>query len=69
MDDVGFDHQVLVEKLCPVNIVGMDSTHFRRGQIDICGLFLLKKSINRCLVDEVQLLPRSRDDARVAPRF
>jgi hypothetical protein len=40
MDDIGFHHQVLINELCWVGIVGVYPAHLRRGQINLVWLFL-----------------------------
>ncbi len=56
IDHVGFDHHVDVNKLGRISIIGMDTTHPGRGKDHIVRLLLGKKTLNHCLVGEVQLL-------------
>ena len=42
VQDVGLDHQVVVNELRRVGVVGPDAPHPGRGQKDIVGLFLGK---------------------------
>ncbi len=43
MDNVRLDHQVLVDEFCRIAVVGMNSSHFGRCQIELIRLFLLKE--------------------------
>ncbi len=56
MDNVRLDHQVLVDEFCRISVIGMNTSHFSRCQIDLIGLFLLKKCTNGCLFGQVKLL-------------
>jgi len=45
MDDIGFYHQVLIDELRRVGVVGVDTPYFGCYQIDLVEFFLLEKSL------------------------
>ena len=59
MNNIGLNHQILVNELRRIAIVGMNTANFCRCQVDLCGLFTLKKCPNRRLTSEVKLSMRS----------
>ena len=52
-NDVGLDHQVLVDELGRVGVVGVDAADFGGSQVHLGGLFLGKESLHGGLVGEV----------------
>src|SRR5450830_1511801 len=66
MDDVGLHHQVLVNELGQIGVVGMNAAYFGGGQIHLVWLFGFKKCLNSGLVGEVELRMGAGDDAGLA---
>ena len=57
MNDVGLNHEVFVQKLPAIDIVGVNSADFGSREVHMIRLFGLKKSLHRCLVGQVQFTP------------
>jgi hypothetical protein len=62
VDDVGFDHQVLVDELGWVGVVGVDAADLGSGEKDLIGLFRFEEGAHGSLVREVELSVRAGDD-------
>jgi len=60
VDNVGLDHQIIVEKLGPIGVIGLNATHFGCCQENIVRLFLGKELIDSRLVAQVQVLARGK---------
>jgi hypothetical protein len=43
VDDVGLHHQVVVDEVCRVGVVGVDATHLGGSQVDLGGRFVRQK--------------------------
>jgi hypothetical protein len=66
MGNVGPHHQVLIDELGRIGVVGMDAAHFDGGQVHLGGLFGLEKCLNGGLVSEVQFCVGSGNDVCLA---
>ena len=66
MDDVRLDHEVFVQELPAVNIIGMYATNFGRSEVDMVRLLGFKKGLHRCLVGQVQFTPGAGNDVFVS---
>lgn len=53
LNEVGLHHEVLVDEVCRVGVVGIDATYFGRGQIHLSGALSSKKGLDGGLVAEV----------------
>ena len=53
MNDIGFYHQIVVDKLGGEGIVGQYAAHFGGGEKDIFGFFLLEKVLHFILPTQV----------------
>ena len=56
LDDIRLHDEVVVEKVAPQSVVGMDATDFRGGEVDVPGLGLGQKRHHRLLVPQIQFL-------------
>jgi hypothetical protein len=70
VNDVGLDHQVLVDELGRVAVVGVNAADFGGGQVNLVGAFLGKEGIDGRLIGEVEFGVAAGEDlgrgARVA---
>ena len=55
MDHIALDHQVVVQELPPVRIIGHYPSHFCSSEEYEVRLFLHEKIIHSSLVPEIQL--------------
>lgn len=62
LNHVGLHHQVLVDEVGWVGVIGMDAADLGRGQVHLGGLFLFEEFLYGGLVGQVQLLVGSCDD-------
>ena len=69
LDDVAFNHQVLINEIGPVGVVGVDAAHPGRRHEHRIDLLPPEEFRHRPLVDQVQLRMRASDDAAVAIRL
>lgn len=69
VDEVGLDHQVLVDELGRVAVVGMDAADLGRGQIDLVDAMGGEEGIDRVLVGEVEFVAAGGDDVGAAQRL
>ena len=53
INDVGLDHQVLVDKVSWIGVICMNAAHFSRGQIDLVRHFSIKERSNGTLICKV----------------
>ncbi len=54
IDDVGFNHQIVVNELGGVGVVGVYSAHLGSGQVDLIRFLGMEKSADGLLVREVE---------------
>ena len=54
VDDVGFDHQVLVDEIRRECVIGMNTTDAGSGQHDIIHWGLFEKLLHRMLIGQIQ---------------
>ena len=66
MDDVGFDHHVLVDELSGVSVVGVDAADLGSSKVDLVWLFRLEESPYGGLVGQVQLGVGAGNDVGLA---
>ncbi len=70
VDDIGFHHQILVNELCRIGVVGVNATDLGGGQVDLIGFFGFEEGAHGGLVGEVQLGVGAGDDVGdELPRF
>lgn len=62
VDDVGFDHQIFVNKFGGVGIVRVDSAHFGSGQVDLVEAVVLEEVSYFRLREKIQLAAVSSDE-------
>ncbi len=62
VNHIGLDHQVLVDELGRVGVVGVNAAHLGCGQVHLVGLFCGKEGAHSGLIGQVQLSVHSRDD-------
>ena len=62
LDDVGLHHQVLVDEVGRVGVVGMNAADFGSGQVDLVGFFLGEEGLHCGLVRQVELGMGAGDD-------
>jgi hypothetical protein len=55
LDEVGLDHEVLIDKVGRVAIVGMDTADPGGGQIDLVDGVVGEEAVDRRLVEKIQL--------------
>ena len=63
INHVGLHHQILVDEVGRVGVVGMNATDLGGGQIDLSGLLRSKKRAYSRLVGQVELFMGAGDDA------
>lgn len=63
VDDIGLDHQVLVDEFGWVGVVGVNATYLGRGQINLLWLFRREKIAHSSLAGEIQLRVIASDDS------
>jgi len=66
MDDVGFDHHVLVDEFGRVGVVGVDAADLGGGEVDLAGLLGFEEGAHGGLVGEVELGVGAGDDVGLA---
>ena len=64
--DVGLHHEVVINKLSRVGVVGVNAAHLGCGQVHVVWLFLLKKLLHGGLVFQVQLRVGAGNEVGVA---
>jgi hypothetical protein len=69
VDQVGLDHQVLVQELGPVHVVGLDAAHLGCGNVDVIRLLRLDEIMHGALIEQIQLGPAGGNDPGVARRL
>ena len=62
MDDVGLHDEVFIKELRPVGVVGVYSSNFGCGEVDLLGFFVFEECINRLLVREVKFRSSTCDN-------
>jgi hypothetical protein len=55
VDDVGLHHQVVVDEVSRIGVVGMDATDLGGGQVDLAGALFGKEGLHGGLVAQVEL--------------
>ncbi|MCY1293835.1 hypothetical protein D9M68_575460 [compost metagenome] len=69
LDEVGLDHQVLVDEVGRIAVVGMNAAHLGRRQIDLVDAMDLEIVLYLRLVEQVQLVAAGGKDVGVAQRL
>lgn len=62
LDHVGLDHQVLVDEVGRVGVVGMDAPHLGGRQIHLVRLLRAEELRDRCLIGQVEFGMSAGDD-------
>ena len=65
LDDVGLNHQVFVDELRRIGVVGVDAAHLGRCEVNLRWLFVLEKGVDRSLIGEIELGVGTGDDVVV----
>ena len=60
VDQVGLDHQVLVQEVGAVLVVGLDAADLGRGDEDVVGPLLGQEGVHGALVQQVELGMRAQ---------
>src|SRR6266508_6676730 len=63
--DVRRDHQVLIDELRRVRVVGKNAANLSCGEEDMLGTFLFEELPNGHLIDQIELGMASYDNIRV----
>ncbi len=66
LDEVGLDHQVLIDEIGRVGIVGVDAADPGGGQIDLVDGLVGEEAVDRGLVEEVELGMAGGEEVTVA---
>lgn len=66
VDDVVLDHEVVVQKLSAVQIVGIDAPDLRGSQKHVFKLLFRKKIRYRLFIAQVELLAAAKHEVFVA---
>src|ERR1017187_8933347 len=66
MDQVGLDHQILVNKVGPIRVVGVNSADLGGGNINVVGPDLRKKVDDGFLIQKVEFPVSPRQDTAIA---
>ena len=69
VDYVALDHQVLVDELGGIFVVGVDAPNLGRSQVDLIDLLLLEELRNRLLVGEIELTVGASDVLTIPSRL
>jgi hypothetical protein len=62
VDDVGLHHQVVVDEVGRIGVVGMNATDLGCGQVDLAGALFGKEVLHRGLVAQVKLSVGAGED-------
>jgi hypothetical protein len=68
MHHIGFHHQVLVDELGRIRVVGVNPANLGRRQVNLVDPLFLEKSAHLCLVGQVQFGVRAGDDVGLTAR-
>ncbi|MCY1223637.1 hypothetical protein D9M69_537210 [compost metagenome] len=68
LDDIGLNHQILVDEVRRVGVVGKNPTYLGRSQIHLGNLVLLEEGPYRSLIQQVQLITTGGKDIPIAQR-
>jgi hypothetical protein len=63
VNHVGLNHQVLIDEVSRVGVVGVNAAHLGCGHVDLVGLFLGEEGLHGSLVGQVELGVGASDDA------
>ena len=69
MNNIGFHHQIFVNKISALRIIGLNAPHFGSGQNHQIRLFLFQKRMNSPLIKQIQRGPRRFDNILSASLF
>ncbi|BDU57276.1 hypothetical protein LMORI2_02580 [Limnohabitans sp. MORI2] len=53
LDDVGLHHEVLIDEVSRVDVVGMNATYFGCSQVHLRGFFCREERLHSGLVSQV----------------
>ena len=65
MDHIGRHHQIFIDELRRIAVVGMNAAHPRRRQHHLIGAFCGKKGLHRRLIGQIQLGAGAGDQLQV----
>ena len=68
VDDIGFDHHILIDEFGRVGVVGVDTADLGGGKIDLVGLLGFEEGAHGGLVGEVEFGVGAGDDVGLALR-
>ena len=54
INNIAFNHQVAINEICRVGVIGMNTTHFCSSQINFINVFRLKEVLNICLPSQIK---------------
>ncbi len=63
VDDVGLDHQVFVDELGGIGVVGVDAADLGRREVNLVRALGEEELVNAPLVDQIEFRMGARDDA------
>ena len=69
LDDIGLDHQVVVQKISRIGVVGVDAAHLGRGQHHLADLVAGKERPHVGLAGQIKLAAAGGDDVAAALRL
>lgn len=67
VNHIGLDHQIFVNELCRVSVIGINTANFGRSHVNLVWLFGSKKRTHSRLVGQVQFLAGAGDDIYPSP--
>ncbi|MNB97897.1 hypothetical protein D3C75_451350 [compost metagenome] len=56
VNNVGFDHHILVDEVCRIRVVSNNSAHFRRRQVNLIDARVGEEGIYSRAIQQVQLV-------------
>ena len=69
VDDVGLDHEVVVEEHAPMGVVGEDPSYFCGSEEDVVGFFVVEEVADGLLIAEVEVGGASCDEVGISFGF
>src|SRR6266404_7122736 len=66
VNDIGLDHQILIDEFCRIGVVGENSANLCCGQVNLIHAFAFKELSDIRLLNEVKFRPCARDEVGVA---
>src|SRR5690606_31163708 len=69
MNNIGLNHQILVDEICRIGIVCMNTPHLGGSQIHLINLVRLKEILDCSLISYIHFLTSSREDISIPEPF